>query len=164
MKLLLHKDIPKLGYFGDVVEVSEGYARNYLLPQRLAAVPTDSNVKAIEEERALKVEGRRLAREALLKAAEKVNGVEITISANANEQGHLYGSVTEEDVARHLQEDGYEVARSQVVMSEHFNMLGTYKVTLRFSADVSSEIKVWVVRPEGQADESEPEQVPEQSE
>ena len=164
MKLLLHKDIPKLGHFGDVVEVTEGYARNYLLPQRLAVVPTQSNIKAIEEDRARKVEERRLARDAVLKVSQKVDGVEITISAQANEQGHLYGSVTEHDIAEHLQQEGYEVASAQVVMDEHFRMLGIFNVKLRFANNVESVIKVWVVRPEGQAGESQPEQIPEPSE
>ncbi len=164
MKLLLHADIPKLGHFGDVVEVAEGYARNYLLPQRKAVAPTESNIKEIEDERARKIEERRLAQEAMVKAAEKVNGAEVTISSVANEQGHLYGSVTEEDIARALQLEGFEVKTKQVQMSEHFRMLGSYNVNLRFTDELAAEVKVWVVRPEGQDDQSQTEQDSEQSE
>lgn len=153
MKVLLHADVPKLGYFGDVVEVKQGYARNYLLPQGVAVLPTRANIKSIEEERARKVEERRLARAELESAAARVNGVEITLSANANEQGHLYGSITEALVAAELQAQGHPVKTAQVKMTEHFNMLGSYPVSLRFTDDLTATIKVWVVR-EGQAVES----------
>ena len=101
---------------------------------------------------------------AILSVSQKVDGVEITISANANEQGHLYGSITEQEIAEHLQKEGHAVSSSQVVMEEHFRMLGSFAVKLKFTDDVASEIKVWVVRPEGQAVESQPEQVPEADE
>jgi len=158
MKVLLHVDVAKLGHFGDVVDVTDGYARNYLLPQQLAVVPTESNIKAVEEDRARKAEDRKLARDSLVKLAEKVNGAEVTISAKANEQGHLYGSVGPEDVAKALQEERFEVQLRHVVMNEHFTMLGPYSVKLRFTDDLEAEVKVWVVRPEGQVSESEPEQ------
>jgi len=87
MKLLLHADVPKLGYFGDVVEVKDGYARNYLLPQGLAVEPNETNIKAIEAERAQKAEERRLVRARLQKTCEQVNGAEVTIKALANEIG-----------------------------------------------------------------------------
>ena len=76
MKVLLHADIPKLGYFGDVVDVSEGYARNYLLPQGKAVAPSEGNLKEIEDERAHKAEERHLAKERVVKTAEEVNGAE----------------------------------------------------------------------------------------
>ncbi len=154
MKVLLHADVPKLGYFGDIVEVKVGYARNYLIPQGIAVMPTKANIKAIEEERARKVEVRRLQREALVKAADRVAGAEVTIEANANEQGHLYGSITESMIAEALQRAGYEVKSSQVKMAEHFTMLGSFTVPLRFAEDLTTEVKVWVVR-EGQAVDSE---------
>ncbi len=157
MKLLLHADVPDLGHFGDVVDVNESYARNFLIPQRVAVQPTDDNIQAIESERAQKAEERRLAQAALIKAAEKVSGAEITVSSSANDVGHLYGSVTEQIIAQTLQEGGYEVQTKHVIMSEHFTMLGSYSVTLKFSKDLTSDIKVWVVRPEGETGEFNPE-------
>ncbi len=154
MKLLLHADIAKLGYFGDVVEVKDGYARNYLLPQRLAVIPTDANVKAIEQERAAKVEQRRMAREAKVQAAAKVNGVTITISHKANEQGHLYGSVSAAEIARTLQEQSYEVKSDSIKLSEPINQLGQFVVTLRFAEDINAEVTVNVVSPDAVSEES----------
>lgn len=158
MKLLLHTDIPKLGYFGDVVEVKEGYARNYLLPQGLAVEPSESNVKAIEEERALKTRERNLARERLLKTSEKVDGAEITIKALANETGHLFGSVSEDDVATALCESGFEVQAKHIRLPDHIRKLGEHEVKLRFAEDINVGVVVNVIRPEDEAGESEPEQ------
>ena len=153
MKLLLHADIEKLGYFGDVVEVNEGYARNYLLPQRIGVRPTEQNVKAIETERAARVEERRLAREALVKVAEKMNGAEITIEALANEQGHLFGSVSEADIAKTLCQKGYDVQSKQVVITHPVRELGETEITIHFTEDVDATITLNVVRPEDQKDD-----------
>jgi len=158
MKLLLHADIPKLGHFGDVVEVKSGYARNYLLPQKLAVQPTEANVKAIQEERAQRSEQRRLALEELKKAAAKVEGTEIGLSARANERGHLFGSVGQEDIAAALREKGFEVQAKHVVMSEHFRMLGNYEVKLHYGEDIEASVKIEIVRPEEQAGDGQPEQ------
>jgi len=158
MKVLLHRDVPDLGYFGDVVDVSDGYARNYLLPQGMATEPTEVNVKAIEKERAQQAELRRLAREALLKVAGKVNEAQIKIEVKANEQGHLFGSVSSQDIAQALRRQSFEIQSKQIMLKEHIRQLGTYNVKLHFADDIEAEIKVDVVRPEEQKndDESEP--------
>lgn len=158
MKLLLHADIPKLGYFGDVVEVKVGYARNYLLPQGLAVEPTESNVKAIEDERANKAKDRKLAHERLLKTSGKVDGAKVTIRELANETGHLFGSVSENDVAEALCKDGFEVQAKHVQLPSHIQMLGEHEVKLRFAEDISVGVVVNVIRPEDEAGESESEQ------
>ncbi len=158
MKLLLHADISKLGYFGDVVEVTEGYARNYLLPQGLAVKPTESNLKAIAEERASKVAEREMARKRLVQSSEKVNGAEVSIIARANESGHLFGSVSEEDVGKALREAGYEVQTKHILMNEHIRMLGSHELKVRFAEDITASITVQVVGTEETAGESSNEQ------
>ena len=155
MKVLLHADLDGLGYLGDVVEVADGYARNYLLPQHLAAKPTEANIKAIQKEKARQVETRRLARAKLVKVAESVNGVELTLKTLANEQGHLFGSVSEDDIARNLQEKGFEVQVKNVVLPEHIRQLGTYEVELHFGSDVKASVQLQVVQPTEQEDGSE---------
>jgi len=155
MKVLLHTDIPKLGYLGDVVEVAEGYGRNYLLPQNLAVAPTETNVKAIAEERAKQVEVRRLAREVLVKAAERVSGQEVTLTALANEQGHLFGSVSEEAIAAKLQEGGFEVKMSHVKLAEPIRQLGDVEVTLGFGEGIEARVQLHVERPEEPDDDAE---------
>ena len=154
MKLLLHKDIPNLGYLGDVVEVADGYGRNYLLPQGLAVVPTEANVKAIQEERARKAEIRRLERENLVKVAEHINGAEVSIRARANDIGHLFGSVTEETIGSALREKGYEAQNKHIQLNEHIRQLGTQEVKLRFAEDLSATVTVHIIRPEDEEDGS----------
>ena len=153
MKVLLHEDVSGLGYVGDVVEVSQGYARNYLIPHKLAVTPTESNIKSIEKERVRQAELRDLERKALLKVAEKVNGAQVIIKALANEQGHLFGSVSAEDVAEVLREQGFEVKNKQVILKDHVQLLGTYTVKLHFSADIEAEVKVGIIRPEEEGDD-----------
>ena len=159
MKLLLLADVPNLGYFGDVVEVKNGYGRNYLLPQQLATMPTESKIQAIEEERAKRAEERRMAREALVKVADKVEGASVTIESNANASGHLYGSVTEADIAKALQDAVYEVQTKHVSLSHHITEIGSYDVTLKFAPDLSAAIKVNVVVPGGASDTASAEEV-----
>ena len=152
MKLLLLADVPNLGYFGDVVEVKNGYGRNYLLPHQLATMPTESKTKAIEEERAKRAEERRMVRDALVKVAEKVEGASVTIESNANESGHLYGSVTEADIAKALQDAVFEVQTKHVVLGQHISEIGVYDVTLKFALDLEASIKVNVVGLGGASD------------
>ena len=102
MKVLLYEDVESLGYYGDIVNVKDGYARNYLLPQGLAAVPSESKIKAMAEEKARRSEQRNLVRKQLEQLAEKVSGTVVEITANANDLGHLFGSVTERDIAEQL--------------------------------------------------------------
>jgi large subunit ribosomal protein L9 len=148
MKLLLHKDVAKLGHFGDVVEVKAGYARNYLIPQGLAVEPTASNVKAIEKERVRQAEIRRLARQEILKLAEKVGGAEITISVLANEQGNLFGSVGGVEIAKALQEKGFEIKPAFVVLEGHLRALGSYDVKLNLGQEIEATVKVVIIKPE----------------
>ena len=153
MKVLLHADVEGVGFLGDVVEVSDGYGRNYLLPEKLAVRPTKDNIKVIQKERAKKAELRHLARKKLLKVAEQVNDAEITIEALANEQGHLFGSVSEEDVASALRKKGFEIKTKYVVMPEHFRKLDTYEVALRLEKEVEARVQVHIVRPAEEQDD-----------
>jgi large subunit ribosomal protein L9 len=145
MKVLLCEDVKKLGWLGDVVEVSEGYARNYLLPQRLAKVATEGNIRSIAEEKAKRAEQRLQERRRLEKAAQAVNGAEAVVAAKANEQGVLFGSVSESMIAANLRAQSFEVADEIVKLPEHIKQLGTHEVTLRFADDVTATVRVVVV-------------------
>jgi len=155
MKVLLHQDVDGLGYLGDVVDVADGYARNYLLPQRLAVQPTQNNIKAIEQDRARQAEVRRLAREQLVKVAEGVNGTALVLEALANEQGHLFGSITDAEIAKALQDKGFEVQRRQVRLAEHLRLLGQYEVELRFAEDIGAKVQLEIVQVAGDQDAGE---------
>jgi large subunit ribosomal protein L9 len=145
MKVLLCEDIQKLGWLGDIVEVNTGYARNYLLPQGLARVATEGNVRALAKEKAKRSEHRLHERRRIEKAVEAVNGAEAVLAARANEQGVLFGSITEALIAANLRTQGFEVADEIVKLPEHIKQLGTHNVTLRFADDLTATVRVVVV-------------------
>ena len=144
MKLLLKESIKNVGRVGDVVEVSPGYARNYLLPRELAVEPTPNNVKKIEARRKeierLERE-RREQQEAMIKQLE---GVEVTLERRANEQGHLFGSVSATDIARGLQSQGFNINPDDVNLPGKLDRIDTYTVKVRFAEDLAADIKIWV--------------------
>jgi large subunit ribosomal protein L9 len=145
MKVLLCEDVKELGWLGDVVEVSTGYARNYLLPQRLAIVPTEANLRSLAKEGARRAEQRKLERESLEATAAAVEGAEAVIAAKANEQGVLFGSVTAGEIAENLRSQDFKVADEMVQLAEHIKQVGTHKVVIRFDKDLTATVNVVVV-------------------
>jgi len=145
MKVLLCEDVAKLGWLGDVVEVKDGYARNYLVPQGLAKAPTEANLKSLAEEKARRAEERIRERKRLEKVCKAVDGAEAVVASKANELGHLFGSVTNKDIAVNLREQGFEVADEVVVLDEHIKEVGTSTVTLKFADDLKATVNVVVV-------------------
>jgi large subunit ribosomal protein L9 len=153
MKVLLCEDVETLGWYGDVVEVKEGYARNYLLPQRIAVEPTEKKIKEMAEERAQRAAKRQLVFAQLKKAAEAVNGAEAVIAAKVNELGHLFGSITESQIAENLRAQGFEIADKFVRLDGHIKEVGQFDVRIKFAADITAVVKVTVV-PQGQIAEA----------
>ena len=153
MQILRCEDVEKLGYLGDIVEVNDGYARNYLLPQNKAIVPSEANIKALAEAKAKRAEERKLAQEQLVRVAEEVGGAEVVLAAKANEQGHLFGSVGEHDIADNLRKQGFEVSDDMVQLAEHIKEVGTHEISLKVATDLTATINVVVVS-EDQAVES----------
>ncbi len=151
MKVLLCEDVEKLGWLGDVVEVKEGHARNYLLPQGLAKVATEANIRAIADEKARRAQERIREKTRLEEAAKAVDGAEAVLAAKANEQGYLFGSVTARQIAENLREQGFEVADKIVELTEHIKEVGTHSVTLRFAADLTAVVNVVVVAEQSKA-------------
>ena len=145
MKVLLRRNVPKLGGVGDVVEVRPGYARNYLVPYGLAIEPTEANVKALESEKAERLLAEAENRKELEALAEKLRSVELTILARANVQGHLFGAVHAKEVAAALAEEGYIVQEKAVELAEPIRQLDKYEVPLRLAADLKVDIAVWIV-------------------
>jgi large subunit ribosomal protein L9 len=148
MKVLLTSDVRKLGWLGDVVEVADGYARNFLFPQGFAKAATDTNIKAIARAKTHRAEERKLERAQFEKAAQAVNDAEAVIAAAANEQGHLFGSVFRHEIAENLRAQGFEVPDDVVELNEHIKQVGTYRVTLNYIDDLKASVSVVVV-PEG---------------
>ena len=145
MKVLLCEDVKRLGWLGDVVEVNAGYARNYLFPQGLAKVVTEVNLKSLAEEKAGRAEQRKHERERLEEAAAAVEGAEAVVAAKANEQGVLFGSVGEREIAANLREQGFEVADEVVQLPEHIKQVGTHSISLKFDKDLTATVSVVVV-------------------
>lgn len=145
MKLLLLKDIQGLGKAGVVVNVKTGYARNYLLPRALAAAPTKDALRRVEAER------RRQAREIVRREDEAkalgkhLENTSINISARAGEGGHLFGSVTAEDIAAALAAEGKKVEASMLRLERPIKEVGIYDVPVAHHGEVRATIKVWVV-------------------
>jgi len=145
MDIILREDVDKLGVRGQVIKVSPGYARNFLLPKRLAVAATDSNKKIVEQERQA-----HLRKEVVLKSEAEdlgklIGAVSISIARKAGENGQLFGSVTAADIADALEAKKFNIDRRKVHLDEAIRTLGDHKVSLRLHRDVSSEITVSVV-------------------
>jgi large subunit ribosomal protein L9 len=144
MEVILREDVEKLGTRGQVVKVASGYARNFLLPKRLAVPATDANRKIVEQER-----HAHLRREAKLVAdagelAKMMTNVTVTISQKAGENDQLFGSVTAKDIAEALEQQGYTIDRRKIALEEPIKTLGEFKVMLRLHREVPAEITVRV--------------------
>ena len=157
MKVLLKKTVAKLGIIGDVVDVKPGYARNYLIPQRVATEPTEANLKAIEAKKQQYMEQLSKEQEQVQAKADAIRGKEITIMARANEQGHLYGSIGPAQISAALAAEGVMVESEYIILEEHIKRLDKYDLTIRFNQDVTATIHVWIV-PDRDSDEQIPEE------
>jgi len=146
MEVILREDIVNLGNRGAVVKVAAGYARNFLLPKKMAVAATESNKKIVEQERQshLKRDAKESSDAADL--AKLMAAVEVTIAHKAGENDQLFGSVTANDIATALEKQGYTIDRRKVVLEEPIKKLGDYKATVRLHRDVLVEIPVHVVK------------------
>jgi large subunit ribosomal protein L9 len=144
MKLLLQESIKHVGRVGDIVEVSPGYARNYLLPQGLAVKPTPGNIKKIEARRQEILAQEKAQRQQHETTLAKLKDVEVTLERRANEQGHLYGAVSATDIARALQGQGFNVQADDVQLPGKLDRIEKYSVVVAFAEDLTTDIKVWV--------------------
>ncbi len=145
MRVLLRKNVSKLGHIGEVVDVKPGYARNYLLPQGLATEPTKANLKAIEADKQRYLEELAKQRAELEAKAAVVDGKEITLAARANEEGHLYGSVGPAQIVAALAEENVFIEAEHIVLPEPIRQLDKYEVPIHFAEDVSATISVCIV-------------------
>jgi large subunit ribosomal protein L9 len=146
MEVILREDVEKLGTRGQLVKVTPGYARNFLLPKRLAVAATESNKKIVEQERQghLRKEAKLVSDAGEL--AKMMAGVSVTIKQKAGENDQLFGSVTSKDIADALEQQGYTIDRRKVVLDEPIKTLGEFKVALRLHREVPAEITVNVVK------------------
>ena len=149
-RILLREDIDDLGARGEIVRVRSGYARNYLLPRKLAVEATTSNVKQIEGERAALLKKEAGERSTAEGQAEQMSKLVLEFKRKSGEQGALYGSVTSMDIAEALQERGYEIDRHRLHLREPIKRLGEFTVPLRLHREVTIDLQVKVIS-EGEA-------------
>ncbi len=146
MKIILRADIERLGKLGDVVNVAPGYARNYLIPKKMAYLAGEGTLKQIEHEK--RRAGQQAERELgeMRQYAAKLGEVSLTFQVKVGEEDRLYGSVTSGDIAEALEQQGHTLDRRKIVLEEPIKQLGVYGVPVKLHPQVTAEIKVWVVK------------------
>lgn len=145
MKVILTEEIRGLGTRGDTVNVKDGYARNYLLPKNLAREATPGNMKSIEQERKKWAALAQQEKTAAEKAAASVQGVKITVQKRVGENGHLFGSVTANEIADALEAKGIAVDKRRIELAHSIKTIGTHEVDVRLHREVTAHVQVEVV-------------------
>ena len=145
MEVLLTRAVPHFGQPGDLVKVRPGFARNYLLPQGMATFATPHNLRIVDKHRQRLRELEEARRADLVNLAQQIAQRSITIEANANPEGHLYGSVTADQIANTLRSDHFPIDAENVKIEGPLKELGLYTIKLHLGQDVSTEVKLWVV-------------------
>ncbi len=145
MELMLVNDIATLGNQGDIVRVKKGYARNYLVPQGLATVATDENKRMVERHREQLADLQKLRVKKIRNLADAVSKYSVTLEANANPEGHLYGSITAPEISKALKAASFDISPDQVRLEGPLKELGLYTIKIHLHAEVETEVKVWVV-------------------
>lgn len=146
MKVILMEDVDGLGRAGDIVQVADGYARNYLLPRKMALKASPKNLKAFEEERKRMVFRMDRARRDAQAMAEELNQLSLTVEVQVGEEDRMFGAVTSQTIAQLLREKGFDVDKRKIILEEPIRALGVYTVPVRLMPDVEAKVKVWVVK------------------
>ena len=145
MQVLLRKNVERLGAVGAVVDVKPGYARNYLLPQGIAVSVTPANMRRVEIEQMRAEKQRQIEEQEMTGLAERLSSASITLSAKANEEGHLFGSITAGQIAEMLVSEGYKIEEKMIQLTEPIKELGVIEVPIQLNPDIVSSCKVWIV-------------------
>jgi len=149
MEVILREDVQDLGRTGDVVNVSRGFARNYLIPQNLAIQATRRNLKQLDHQKRVITKRAERQRKVAASLVERMEGLSVTVTKPVGENDRLYGSVTPKDVVQGLVDEGVtDVSRKQVQLNDPIRQLGIYTVPIRLDAENNVDIKVWVVAKE----------------
>ena len=162
MKILLKKEVKKLGNIGDVVDVANGYARNYLLPKKLATVVTKGNIQQINLQVLKNEEKRKEEIKNLQVLADEISNISYTITVKTNEEGKLFGSVTANDIAKALSGKGFQIEEKMVILEIPIKKCDLYNVTVVLHPDVKVQCRVWIVSESDKsvAPQQEPSEVP----
>jgi large subunit ribosomal protein L9 len=148
MQIILQEDVEKLGNRGQVVEVAEGYARNFLLPRKLALEASAGNMKRLERMRATFAKKEATEKDAAQKLAELLTGVSISLTRKAGENDQLFGSVTTADLSAALEAQGYTIDKRKITLTDPIKLIGEYQVPIKLHREVTANVKL-VVSKEG---------------
>lgn len=146
MDVILRQAVANLGHPGDLVKVSPGFARNFLLPRGIAVEATESNKRRIAQEKARLEAAESSRRDSASELATRLEQVSLTFSARVGDEGKLFGSVTATDIAEQLASQGFAIEKRLIDLHEPIKALGVYRVPVRLHADVRPEVKVWVIK------------------
>jgi large subunit ribosomal protein L9 len=146
MKVFLREDVKNLGKIGDIVNVAEGYARNYLLPQKFAVEANTRNIKEFEHNKKVVQERASKIKDANKAEADKLSAVTVTIRAKTGEEDKLFGSVTNMDIAEALKAEGFDIDKKKIVIEEPIKRLGNFTAEVKLHHDVSATVKINVVQ------------------
>jgi len=141
VQVILNEDVPNLGRPGDVVRVRAGYARNYLLPRKMALEANPRNLRAFEHQKRMAMTKREALRAQAMTEKERLESLQLTLSAHAGEEGKLFGSITNLDLERTLREQGYAIDRRRILLPEPIKQLGDYSVTVRLQPEVDANLR-----------------------
>ena len=146
MKVVLIKNVPKLGREGEVREVSAGYARNFLIPGKLAFEATSQNLRAVEEIKRKKQLAAQREKDKAQELAQKLEKISCTIPVQAGEEDKLFGAVTTEDIQAAFETEGISLDKKQILLDSPIKQLGVYQVLVKLHPEVKATVKVWVVK------------------
>jgi len=146
MKVILTEDVKSVGSMGDVIDVQDGFARNFLFPKKLAREAIGSNLKIIEDIKKKKVIAALKEKKEADALKAKISGLSLTITVEAGDDDKLFGSVTSQDVANSFEQEGVLIDKKKILLEEHIKKLGVYQVPIKVHPEVTVEVKVWVVK------------------
>jgi large subunit ribosomal protein L9 len=144
LQIILSEDVPNLGHPGDVVRVRAGYARNYLLPRKLAVEANPRNLREFEHQKRLALLKREALQGQAISLKEKIEALALTLTARTGEEGKLFGSITNLDLERALREKGFEIDRRRILLAEPVKQLGEYRVAVRLQPEIEAALKFTV--------------------
>lgn len=146
MKVILRQNYEPLGQVGEVVDVKDGFAHNFLLPRKIAYIALDGNLRALEDEKKAVIKKAKHELQAAETLATELEKVSITIPVQVGEEDKIFGTVTSQMIADNLKEKGYEIDKRKIEIEEAIKTLGIYSVNIKVHPSVGAKVKVWVVR------------------
>ena len=146
MKILLCQDVDDLGWLGDVVEVKDGYARNYLIPRKLALGVNEGSLKRFEDIKKAKEKNSQIQKQQFLKTKAEIEKISLTITAEAKDNEELYGAVSDSQIAKLLEAEGINVERNQFKIDEPIRKIGVYNLKISLHPEVEAIVRLWVVK------------------